>query len=371
MNIIFFVLLFNYNISSSFSGGIDFYRLPDYSTQKYIEIINFDSDEYLVFNTEYFTLYSYFQITQPIGFDSREKESYGIEKHTMEMNQLELNFKYKFVDLSYGRIYSFNMEPFKQIDGFKINLNLFNFYLKYLQGSSVIYSDFLGKKYFFDNYKEIDYDYKSILFGYFYKKNNLNINYFEQLLKDDIVLKKLNFNLNGEYKSFYLTVNSKYMIDLNEINIFKAQTKYKQFGIYFDYYKPFFVYDSIFNIFDIQPFNKTGIFFENDIVTTSVYKSNNTDSFGIENDVYYLNFFGKINYLFDEYVEIYIGFEKNYGINSQFYYNFVENLYSYAINSYYKYNLIKFSYLTLYLSGIYNEIYNFQLKSGINFINEF
>ena len=367
-----FIILLNTSFSNDLRVANDFYQLPNYSENNYREVFAINIDNSFNYNIDYFVLKTYFQIYEPVGFDSLNDKTFGLKNRALQASQFQFDLKLNFLQLSVGRILNFEGDDLYNIDGFRSKISFKNFALSHLYGKEINNNSFLGLVDFYDDglrasddsYRSIiDYYIHSISVSSFYKENLLMLTYTE--FKDDDYLAYQSFkaNLNLEFWKIKSSFQANYLFTRDDFEQVLASIEIYDYGIEYEEYKPFFMNDSIFNIFVIDKYRRSSIYY-NGLFAISFF-TENFDYYGLETSVkFFKKYRASLEYLHKEhfYISLNSDFE-TFNISLNYYYK--DELSSYATRLSYIYKLILESNISLYSDFIYNDYYKLQLKAGL------
>ncbi len=365
------LILLNSSFSNNFDVAGDFYQLPNYSENSYREVFALDIKDSFDINYEYLILKTYFNIYEPVGFDTLENDSYALRRRTLQAMQFQFDMKFNFLEFSVGRILNFEDYDFYSIDGFRTKFYFDNFSFSLLHGKEVNADSFLGQIDFYDekNRHITDYYISSLTLSTFYDENNiLSLKYIEYKDSDYMALQSIRANLD---------INIWKISSMNSINYLLTRDDFEQIllnfeiynvGIEYEEYKPFFFNDSIFNIFVIDKYRRSSIYYNDKLFDLSLF-TENFDYYGAKISIkLFKNYHISSEYLHKEHLFLYLTgnfktFASDY-ISLTFNYFHQKELNSLALRTEYTHKLIQDSFVKLYSDFIYNNYYKFQLRAG-------
>jgi hypothetical protein len=368
-----FILLLNSIFSNNLRIGNDFYQLPSYSENTYKEIYALNVDNSFDINFDRLLFKTYLQIYEPIGFDSLNEDSNGLRKNVLQATQFQFDIRMNFLDLSLGRILNFEEYNFYSIDGFRVKFNFRHFSFSLLHGREINNNSFLGLIDFYDEVdrKILDYDISSLTLSTFYSHDNsLSLKYLQYKNGQDLAYQSLRGSLDINLWKIKSTSTINYLLTRNDFEQILLNFEIYDIGIEYEEYKPFFMNDSIFNIFVIEKYRRSSAYYSNKFLNVGVF-TENFDYFGVKANInlfkyYHLN----SEYLHNEHFYLSLGSRFK---NLEFFLNYYhkDDFDSIATRASYVHKLIEKSNIKLYSDLIYNNSYKLQLRAGFLFNSYF
>ena len=365
-----FIFFINSTYQNSFLTGNEFYRLPDYTKNNYHETYYFDFRDILTIDYDYIKLNSYFNITQEITPDTENT----LKNKNIQVSQFQFDFKYKNILFSAGRILDFSNYEMSPYNGIKLNLYLKNFDISFIHGILTGKDDFLSPSSFYDITSSFPtYKINSIKLNIYNKSNTLSLKYIDMKeTNENIKIFKSILNINFLNIKSYLYFN--YLLSLKETEKIYFNITFKKFGAEYENYKPYFINNTIFNIFVRERYNRYTLYTKYKRLYIGIFNENQKYS-GIKINFEYLNTFYGIEYLYKEYLLLkirrnFIQIPKNtFNIAFNFFKN-KENT-STALRASYLRELMQDVKIELHTDLLYNNFYKFQIRSGFYFYSDF
>ena len=369
--ILWLFILLNSGFSNNFDVGNGFYQLPDYSENTYREVFALDIKNSFDINYEYLVLKTYFNIYEPVGFDSLENDSYGLRKRTLQAVQFQFDMKFNFMEFSVGRILNFEEYDFYSVDGFRTKFYFKNFSFSLIHGKEVNVDSFLGQIDFYDEKSRriTDYYISSVNLSVFYdESNSLSLKYMEYKDSDYLTLQLLRASLDINIWKISSVSMVKYLLTRQDFEQILFNFEIYDYGVEYEEYKPFFLNDSIFNIFVIDKYRRSSVYYNGKMLNLALF-TENFDTYGVKANLkLFKNYYISSEYLYKEHFSVYLSsrfnmYASDY-VNLVFNYFHHDSLDSLAFRSLYAHKLIQESFIKLYSDFIYNNYYKFQLRAG-------
>lgn len=356
-----YLLILMFQFSNRFDSGLDFYRIPDYKTGQYLEVVNLKSSNELTASMDHLYLFSLFQIDQVAGIEESEGENLG--QHILQMDQLYLNLSWNIFYLKTGRIrYLKQLAYIPAIDGFQVGLNHRYFQLDYIQGSSVKPADFLGITTPFDTIEDQGGNHYLLSITGSYQNSFITGGYHLESRGDTLLQQRFFLNGIGEITN-NLTLSGiiEYCPDLERFSRIEGEITLWIFGIRWLYDRPVFAYDSIFNFFMSEGLNRLEFTTEYNSYRVGTFYYPKEDYYGLTTSFKWSFFTIGGDYdrnRFTLWGDIY------YYAGCSIRYFQQESMKSVATRLYKHFELLTKSALYLYADLVYSTHYDFQFRSG-------
>jgi len=364
-------ILLNSSFSNNFDAAGGFYQLPNYSENSYREVFALDIKDSFDINYEYLILKTYFSIYEPVGFDTLDNDSYGLKRRTLQAMQFQFDMKFNFLEFSVGRILNFEDYDFYSIDGFRTKFYFDNFSFSLLHGKEVNVDSFLGQMDFYDEKSKhiTDYYISSLTLSTFYDENNIwSLKYTEYQDSGYMALQSIRANLDINIGKFSSMNTINYLLTRDDFEQILLNFEIYNIGIEYEEYKPFFLKVSIFNIFVIDKYRRSSIYYNNELFNLSFF-TENFDYYGAKASIKLFKDYNiSSEYLYKEHFSLYLTgnfktFASDY-FSLAFNYFHQKEIDSLALRTTYNHKLIQESFVKLYTDFIYNNYYKFQLRAG-------
>jgi len=372
------LILLNSTFSNNFEISGDFYQLPNYSENSYREVFALNIQDSLDVDYDYFVLKTYFNIYEPVGFDSLEDNSYGMRNTNLQAIQFQFDMKLNFMDLSIGRVLNFEEYDFYSVDGFRAKFSFKNFSFSLLHGKEVNTDSFLGRTDFYDEKsREItDYYVSSLSVSAFYDINNsIGLKFIEYKNNGYLEYQAMRASIDINFWKISSTSTMNYLISRGDFEQVLLNFELYGAGIEYEEYKPFFFNDSIFNLFVIEKYKRSSVFYNYKIFDVSLF----TENFEYYGAKFVLKLFKNYKlsseYLHKEHFSLYLS--SKFDLFASDYMDLILNYFhqeeidSLALRTGYTHKLILQSNVKLYTDFIYNNYYKFQLRAGFMLTSEF